>query len=151
MQLFDIKERRRKVTWKQCTFYWLVTKPHWKSHQKSPQKPYSIEYLIAVYFTFKSKLAFDFDLQVIYRFVRLFWLCDLAWKSSILLNKICSTRNPRRRLRRLLLARPAGGWLASLATTPGAHPPPTHLEFNHQNLLNSTFSIFGLGWPRRCP
>ena len=35
------------------------------------------------------------------------------------------TRNPRRRLRRLLLARPAGGWLASLATTPGAHPPPT--------------------------
>ena len=33
----------------------------------------------------------------------------------------------------LLLARPAGGWLASLATTPGARPPPTHLEFNHQN------------------
>ena len=25
-----------------------------------------------------------------YRFVRLFWLCDLAWKSSLLLNKICS-------------------------------------------------------------
>ena len=25
-----------------------------------------------------------------YRFVGLFWLCDLAWKSSILLNKICS-------------------------------------------------------------
>ena len=26
----------------------------------------------------------------LYRFVRLFWLCDLAWKSSLLLNKICS-------------------------------------------------------------
>ena len=25
-----------------------------------------------------------------YRFVRLFWLCDLAWKSSLLHNKICS-------------------------------------------------------------
>ena len=38
------------------------------------------------------------------------------------------TRNPRRPLRRLLLARPAGGWLASLAITPGpgARPPRTH-------------------------
>ena len=25
-----------------------------------------------------------------YRFVHLFWLCDLAWKSSLLLIKICS-------------------------------------------------------------
>ena len=60
---------------------------------------------------------------------------------------LLGTRNPQRHLWRLLLARPAGGWLPSLATTPGAHPTPTHLEFNHQNLLNSTFSIFGLGWP----
>ena len=41
-----------------------------------------------------------------------------------------TTRNPRRRL---LLARPPGGWLASLAPTPGAHPPLTHLDFNHWN------------------
>ena len=34
------------------------------------------------------------------------------------------TRNPRRPLRRMLLARPAGGWLALLATTPGERPPP---------------------------
>ena len=33
---------------------------------------------------------------------------------------LLKTRNPLRRLRRLLLARPAGGWLAPLATTPGA-------------------------------
>ena len=28
----------------------------------------------------------------------------------------------------MLLARPAGGWLASLATTPGAHPNPHTLS-----------------------
>ena len=27
---------------------------------------------------------------IFYRFVRLFWLCDLAWKSNLLPNKICS-------------------------------------------------------------
>ena len=46
---------------------------------------------------------------------------------------LCKTRNPRRRLRRLLLARPAGGWLASLATTPGAPP--------HPHTLSSTIKI----------
>ena len=42
-------------------------------------------------------------------------------------NNLFITHNPRRHLQRLLHARPAGGWLASLATTPGAHPPTTHL------------------------
>ena len=46
---------------------------------------------------------------------------------KIQLDKYEVTRNPLRRLRRLLLARPAGGWLASLATTPGARPRPPSL------------------------
>ena len=44
-----------------------------------------------------SQLSSSYDVKPLilsnesfYRFVRLFWLCDLAWISSPLLNKICS-------------------------------------------------------------